>query len=391
GVLTGILRVAKESIFSDLNNLDVSTVLSNDDAADKFGFTEAEVKHILDDYALSEKYEEVRFWYNGYRFGEQIIYNPWSIMKLINKPQDGFTSHWANTSSNDLLDRLIANGDSSIQQDIEILISGSTLNRGISENIVLKDVWTDSTSLWSFFLFAGYLTVDSVKKEGIKFESVIRIPNAEVNAVYRSSIERWFGEKAGGPVGAGKIVSALLSGDIPLFTDLFSDLCAHSLSVHDIARSPEAFYHGFVLGLMVIASETHDILSNRESGYGRYDVTVVPRDKTKPGIIIEFKVVNKRLKETGYKALSSALKQIEEKKYDLELKARGIVNIIKLAIVFDGKRVIVSDKPVSQLDEGSVVNSSSESRQANQTGSDLKPKGGLLNLLRHLFFHPSRH
>lgn len=335
-MLTGILRVAKESIFSGLNNLEVYSLLG-ERYSNKFGFTEKETIDLLKYYNFEEEIESFKAWYNGYIFGSTTIYNPWSVLSYINKPDRGFMPYWVNTSENSIIKSLLAEGNKEIKLGLEKLYRGETIETTINEDIVMSEINLGSENIWSFLLLSGYLkAVERFKKEYL-FIYKLKVPNIEIKLLYRQIIERWF--KEGFVDFDFKIMlQALTEGDIKNFSKIFKRYVMTSFSYFDVSgKNPEKVYHAFTLGMLVSLSHSHEILSNRESGIGRYDVSVIPKDIERPGIIIEFKRYDEEDEETIEEMLDIALEQIEEKKYDTELKARGIEKIIKLAIVFNGK------------------------------------------------------
>jgi len=340
-ILTGILRVAKESIFSGLNNLKVCSMLSNF-YADKFGLIENEFEQILTDYSIASKKEELKSWYSGYKIGNQTIYSPWSIINLIDE-KGLIQPYWINTSSNDIIKELIKNGSDELKENVELLISGKSINKPIHENIVFAEIFTNVEILWSFLLFSGYLTFENRKLKEETIYADLKIPNTEVLCFYKNTISNWF-VSCYGASKYNHMLRSLISGNIEVFHEIFSDFVIKSFSTFDISgKEPEKFYHAFVLGMLVNLQTTHQIKSNRESGFGRYDVMVIPKDHVQPGIIIEFKKVSHFRKETLEDAARSALKQIEEKQYEQELLDLGIKKIIKLAIVFDGKKTLIQE------------------------------------------------
>lgn len=338
-VLTGILRVAKESIFSGLNNIDVSTLLSLS-YSDKFGFTEKEVENILRDYSLAGYMDEVKNWYNGYQFGNTTIYNPWSIVNYVDKPSNGFSPYWVNTSSNDLIKRILGRASKDVKSDLEYLIKGGNINKIINENIVINEVDKGSDNLWSFLLFSGYLKFEDRKLIEGRTHCSLSIPNNEVKYVYEEIIINWFNESIGSDEFT-EMLKALVDGEIEVFAEMFSKCVQVTFSYMDLGSESEKFYHAFVLGMLVSLRKEYEVKSNRESGYGRYDVMLIPKDKQKNGIIIEFKKVSTFNAETLEIAADKALKQIREKQYKTELLEAGINSIIELAIAFEGKRVLV--------------------------------------------------
>ncbi|MDQ2086580.1 AAA family ATPase [Herbivorax sp. ANBcel31] len=341
GIITGILRISKESIFSDMNNLEVCTII-DESYSDKFGFTENEAERLLEDYGLEEKLEEMKLWYNGYRFWETVIYNPWSLVYFV-KNKGRFEPYWVNTSSNDIIKTLFKNAPNEVKRDLELLIKGRSIKKEITPNITYEIIEKSGQSLWTFFLFSGYLKQENEETINSRRIFELKIPNKEVLYIYQSTIIKWFDENASN-YDLEQMIKFLLNGDVETFTYMFKDLIAKTISYFDpTGKEPEMFYHAFVLGMLVHLNNNYEIKSNRESGYGRYDVMLIPIKNIidKKSIIIEFKKVNKMAKETIEIAIEKALKQIEEKKYEEELLSKGIPqkDIIKIAIVFDGKEV----------------------------------------------------
>ena len=341
-VLTGILRIAKESIFSGFNNPGVYT-LTKPAFNDKFGFTETEVETMLNAYNLLDHYDDIRSWYNGYIFGGTVIYNPWSILNFINMGDNQFVPYWLNTSDNQLIDTLLSNGGKELKLELEQLLRGNAIEKTIDENIVMKEIESNDELLWSFLLMSGYLKyTDCRKGDADNLVYSLSIPNLEVKFIYRNIIKSYFKTKIEDR-NLEKMLNALKEGDIDYFEELFKDLVATVFSFHDFGGQPERVYHAFVAGLLTWLYGTHEIKSNRESGFGRYDIMLIPKNPVQTGYVIEFKAVNKRKKETVESATQAALNQIEEKKYETELIERGIQSIKKLAIVFDGKEVYVKE------------------------------------------------
>jgi hypothetical protein len=340
-VLTGIMRIAKESIFSGLNNPGVYTLLS-EAFNDKFGFTEEEVENLLRDFQVFERYDNVREWYNGYRFGGTVIYNPWSIINFLAQGAKTFKPYWVNTSDNEIVDTLLSKGGKELKQELELLIRSETIEKAIDDNIVLKHIDSHDNALWSFLLMGGYLKPMAERMNPVtnKMFYTLMIPNLEVKTVYVQIIERFFSTR----IENRKLefmLKALLEGDIDIFEEIFAEYVMTSMSFFDTAADPEKVYHAFVMGLLLWLGADYQVTSNRESGYGRYDIMIIPRDTAKLGVIIEFKKTRK--KETLEAAVKSALDQIETKKYETTLIQRGIKNYKKLAIVFKGKEVTVRE------------------------------------------------
>ncbi|WPC40079.1 AAA family ATPase [Clostridium sp. JS66] len=341
-LITGILRVAKESIFSGLNNLEVNTILRYN-FNDKFGFTEKEVEELANYYNAVEDMKNIKKWYNGYVFAGEVMYNPWSVLNYLKNIRDGFMPYWINSSSNDLIKRLLLKGDKEIKLDLEYLIEGKSINKVIDDTIVMAEVEDSNQNIWSFLLLSGYLK--AVKTELIRgrLNCELQIPNEEVHIFYENLIVKWFQEAMTNQK-YEEMLSNLVTGDIENFGYAFQEFVMNNLSYFDISgKEPEKVYHAFVLGMLVSISNTHEVKSNKESGFGRYDVMIIPKDISKPGIIIEFKKINVLSKETIEQGKVEALKQIDKMKYDEELINCGVKDVIKLAIVFKGKEVMISE------------------------------------------------
>jgi hypothetical protein len=342
GLITGILRVAKESVFSGLNNLEVCGVTEHS-FSDKFGFTEEEVKMLLKYYSIETHLEEVRDWYNGYTFGDEIIYNPWSVLNYTDKPKEGLRPYWVNTSSNDLVNIFLAKGSEQVKKDLEVLIEGEKIYKTVDNNVVMKNIEKTSDNLWSFLLFTGYLkTTNRTLREG-NLVCTLAIPNKEVLYLYNSIIANWFNESIGSDK-YNMMLTSLVTGDIKVFEKLLRQFVLNSISYFDVGGyEGEKVYHAFVLGLLTSLSSTHEIISNRESGYGRYDIMIIPRDISKLGIIIEFKKLDIDDTETLEETAMEALQHIEKNKYVTELEYRDVKGIKKLGIAFKGKDVLVKE------------------------------------------------
>ncbi|OCA96480.1 AAA family ATPase [Clostridium beijerinckii] len=331
----------KESIFSGLNNLDVNTILGYY-FNDKFGFTEAEIEALLNYYNTIDSIENIKKWYNGYVFGGEIIYNPWSVLNYLKKQKDGFMPYWINSSSNDLIKKLLLKGDRNMKLELEELIEGKSINKIIDDSIVMSEVEDSNENIWSFLLMSGYLK--AVKRENIEgiLHCELKIPNKEVVIFYRNLIKKWFQETMTNQK-YELMLNMLVNGEINIFSGLFKEFVINNLSYFDVSgNEPERVYHAFVLGTLVSLSENYEVKSNKESGYGRYDVMIIPKDISKTGIIIEFKKIDYFLDDTIEEATIAALKQIEDKKYSQELLQKGVKSIIKLAIVFKGKEINIT-------------------------------------------------
>ncbi len=357
-IMTGITRVSKESIFSDLNNLEVITTLSPKYET-AFGFTEEEVFNALDEQGLSDKKDVVKMWYDGFKFGEKNdIYNPWSIINYLDKKK--IATYWADSSSNGLINSLVQKGSPYIKTMMETLINGKAINVRIDEQIVFSELDYSEDAVWSLMLASGYLKVISseelnlIRESGNEYE--LALTNREILFMFRKMILRWF---TPAKHETNEFIKALINGDVESMNEYMNDVALQTFSSFDSGKkesakkTPENFYHGFVLGLMVDQTENYLIISNRESGYGRYDIMLEPIDKSNeklPGIVIEFKVINPKKETTLEDTVEAALEQIEEKKYDAELIKRGVKkeNIHHYGFAFKGKEVLIESRKLPQ-------------------------------------------
>ncbi len=331
-VITGILRIAKESLFSGVNNLKVYSILSQN-YSEHFGFTEPEVDNILNKSNLSEKSAEIKQWYNGYKVGRTTIYNPWSIVNCIQE-KGTIKPYWINTSDNQLIKDLLKKSPLTIKKDFEELVEGNTVEKLIDEQMAFQYLNNNPEATWSLLLMAGYLNPVSSKDtdQGVFVE--LSIPNREVRNLYRQIIEQWLSNGYG--IGwYNEFIESLLEGRIEEFKNHLEKVLLQIVSCHDVSKEPEAFYHGLLLGFMVSLNQTHEIKSNRESGLGRFDILIIPKNLAKSGIVMELKV--KGEKETLEVCAHRALQQIEQKKYIEEFKQRGINKVIQIGIGFKGK------------------------------------------------------
>ena len=348
GIMTGITRISKESIFSDLNNLKVITVTS-DRYATAFGFTEEEVFAALDEYGLSEHKKMVKEWYDGFTIGNYTdMYNPWSVISFLSEKK--YKPYWANTSSNELVSDLIIKAGAGIKKDFEELMKGNTIHCSIDEQLVYNQLNRNESAIWSLLVASGYLKIVDYKgyngdilEEEPMYE--IAITNGEVRQMFRGMLKSWFDEAK---ESYNEFIKAMLFNDLDAMNIYMNRVTMQTFSSFDTGKNPsesepERFYHGFVLGLMADLSKDYIITSNRESGFGRYDVMIEPKDKGKKAVIIEFKVHNPRRESSLEETVQSALNQIEEKKYEMLLLTKGFrkEQIYKYGFAFEGKKVLI--------------------------------------------------
>ena len=379
-IMTGITRVSKESTFSDLNNLKVITVTS-DEYSKCFGFTEEEVFDALDEQELSSEKEKVKKWYDGFTFGtSKDVYNPWSIINFLDEKK--YKTYWADSSSNGLVSQLIQQGSSKTKVIMEELLEGKSIKTKLDEQIVFNQLDGSSEAIWSLLLASGYLKVDYVDFANSEGNNIyeLSLTNFEVKKMFEKMIDNWFKTRDDS---SSEFVSALIQGDLDAMNYYINEITANIFSCFDVAGKEESrirpedlascydckgvanglslndssnlyamtrkssrFYHGFVLGLMVDKREDYIIKSNKESGFGRYDVMMIPRDTENsnlPGLILEFKVINHSMEKSLEETVKSALQQIEEKKYDTELLKAGVKkeNIRHYGFAFEGKNVLI--------------------------------------------------
>ncbi len=342
-LLTGITRVSKESVFSDLNNLKVVTT-TTEKYEDSFGFTEEEVFHALEERGLGDQKEAVKQWYDGFTFGRlRDIYNPWSITNFLDEKR--FLPYWANTSSHGLVSRLLQTADKSVKENLEILLHGGSIAVLIEEQIVFNQLDTDVNAVWSLLLASGYLKVESAGvEEGIY---TLSLTNQEIFLMLKGTVRDWFHSSGN----YGEFLRALLACDIKAMNAYLNRLLVQVASFFDggshpsSVTEPERFYHGLVLGLIAELEGEYHVRSNRESGFGRYDVMLEPAVSGGTAFILEFKVIDPGEEKSLEETADAGLKQIKEKKYAEELIARGFrsENIRSYAFAFEGKRVLVKE------------------------------------------------
>ncbi len=345
-IMTGITRVSKESIFSDLNHLKVITVTS-EQYATCFGFTENEVFSTLETRGLSKEKENIKFWYDGFIFGNQPdIYNPWSITNYLD--EEKYAPYWASTSSNTLVSELIRHGDADLKMQMEDLLAGKSLEAAFDEQIIFDQLGHVPGAVWSLLMASGYLKPVSHTfiPETCEHHYLLKITNFETLAMFKKMISHWFPEDV---TSYKNFKKALLLGDLDYMNEFMNDVSKAMFSSFDSGNhpseksQPERFYHGFVLGLVVDLADQYHIRSNRESGFGRYDVIMEPKTNACDAIIMEFKVFSKKKDKTLEQAVKNALKQIEDKAYDTDLLAKGIPQerIRHYGFAFEGKTVLI--------------------------------------------------
>ncbi len=341
-VVTGILRVAKESLFSGLNNLGVYTLLRSEFNT-CFGFTEAEVTALLVRSGRADKLSLVRGWYNGYLFGGEVIYNPWSVLGFLDAEDAKLRPYWLSTSSNDLVHELLVRHALRLQPVFEALLEGGSLERVLDENVVLSEIAENEGALWSLLVFTGYLKAEELPGDpNERAVHRLSIPNREVREVYTTTFHRWMEARMRGHGGSlEELCQALLTGDAELLEEQLQAFVTNLLSYHDPGTvKPERVYHAFVVGLLAVLEPGYQVRSNRESGEGRPDVMIRPMQPGKPGVVLELKVAKSR-KKTLAQALAEGLTQLQANDYGAELRAAGAPTVHAFAVAFDGKSVRV--------------------------------------------------
>ena len=345
-IMTGITRVSRESIFSDLNNLKVVTTTS-DEYADSFGFTEKEVFAALDEFGMSDQKQKVKKWYDGFTFGDQTdIYNPWSILNYLDTGKA--TAYWANSSSNSLVGKLIREGNADIKQKFEDLICGHSIITALDEQIVYGELDGNEEGVWSLLLAGGYLKVLRYEENSDELEEPnyeLCLTNREVRRMFCVMVKGWFRRSSRE---YNEFIKALLSDDLKAMNHYMNKVALATFSTFDTgkkpseAAEPERFYHGFVLGLLVDLADRYTVTSNRESGFGRYDVLLEPK-REEDGIILEFKVQDAEEEAELTDTVKAALEQIEKKRYESILTEKGVPKerIRKYGFAFCGKKVLI--------------------------------------------------
>ena len=338
GILTGILRVAKESIFSGLNNLKINSIL-DEKYSQYFGFTASEVRAMAAYYGVPDKYDEICQWYDGYRFGDTDIFNPWSVINYFNnncKPK----AFWQFTGSNDIIGEVLANADEDIYERLNMLMQGKSFLTYVDTGVIYPQIQNNPSTIYSFLLVAGYLkSLRSDSEFGSDYMCEVAIPNKEISFVYSKEILSKL-DKIIPSSTAIAIQEAIYAGNSAALQKQLHKLLLQSASYHDTTH--ENFYHGLVLGLCAMFDNRYDVTSNRESGEGRYDIQLFPLRKNLPGILIELKAA-KGCSDTALDELAqNALQQINDRKYDTEMLKHGVDGIIKYGVAFCGKKVSIA-------------------------------------------------
>ena len=335
-VITGVSRVAKESIFSGANNLDVYTILQDNEFDKDFGITTKEIEKVIQDFEIQEEKEEIKKWYDGYIIGKETgIYNPWSILKYLKNRE--IMPYWVNTSSNDII-KLILKNSTTVKEKIERLLKEEAIEVKIDQETVIVGIEKNEDNIWGLLVGTGYLkvieTVD-IQKKLYK----VKMPNKEIELLFEDIIDDWFRDKVIGN-DLNSILKDLVNLNLEEFEEKFKILVKQMFSYMDVGvNTAENFYHAFVLGMLVGLKDTYYVNSNRESGMGRYDIMLEPQDKNANSFIMEFKVYKEEKENTIEDTIANAKKQIEERKYEENLKEKGFTNITKMVFAFKGKEV----------------------------------------------------
>ncbi len=339
GVVTGCLRITKESIFTGLNNLKVNSVLSGD-FSEGFGFSESEVREILSSYGISEKFEDVKSWYDGYLFGSTEIYNPWSVISYVDGEINGHVEfpmpYWSNTSSNSIIRKMVEKADDSIKSELDELISGGTIEKRVQEDITYEDIEKNKENLWNFLFFTGYLKKVSMRQDGRQIYITMKIPNQEICSIYENKIREWFEEKVE-KSDFSELYEAIKKRDTDEIGKFVRRILADSISFYD---SDESFYHGFFLSLLYQMPD-YSVKSNREEGDGRPDIILYPNHPEDPAYIFEIKR-RKKFSEMQ-DGLNEALNQIIDKQYESGILEDGYIAAVSFGICFCKKSCIVAE------------------------------------------------
>ncbi len=339
-VLTGVLRIAKESIFSGLNNLVVSSVLSGG-YRDAFGFTKEEVTLLSQKLGYTDKLSELAEWYDGYNFQGIEIYNPWSVLNYFDqdcKPR----AYWMNTSSNSILHDLLTHADRRRYEEIDRLMKGGSIVTPLTDGIIYQNIGAMRTALWSVMLYTGYLKCTETMDEDELPQYVLSIPNHEIRSVYRTEILQSLDDGTGNTEAAlYDMLQAMITGDTALFEENLQDLLLRSMSYHDTAKTPEAFYHGLMLGFTLYYEHRYRTQSNRESGYGRFDLAMFPKKANLPGVLLEFKAAE--TPDALRSSAAEAFTQIADKSYLTEFRAQNVTDVWCYGIAFCGKQVMIKN------------------------------------------------
>jgi len=334
-VLTGILRVSKESLFSDLNNLKVYSLLHSC-YSEYFGFTETEVDNLLQLTHLQGQQDDIRNWFNGYQFGNSTIYNPWSIINCLFEGGK-LQPYWVNTGGHDLIKRLLIQSRGPFKEKFEVLMQNKSIEVFLDEHLVFQYLENNETSMWNLLLAAGYLKIVTTEQRSQGLWAYVQIPNFEIRSIYQRIVEQWLSDGYG-IEWYNHFLNYLLQGEIEKFSEKLQEFLVGIVSNQDTARFPEAFFHGLMLGFAASLDPKQYILkSNREAGYGRYDIAIIPKDQTKLGILLECKAAKKRAELT--KKAKEALLQINTKQYEVEFQQYGIKQILKLGLALWGKEL----------------------------------------------------
>ena len=337
-ILTGVSRIAKESLFSGMNNFDVYTIMDNE-FADDFGITEDEMKKIIKDFNIQDEEKEIKRWYDGYKIGNvEGIYNPWSILNYLKNKE--LKPYWVNTSSNDLI-KMTLEKSTTLKEQMERLLKDEAIEATIDLETIIVGIENKEENIWGLMLQTGYLKVEeTVSLEERRYK--VKLPNNEIKDLIRGIIREWFSNKVLGN-DLRSILQDLVSLNLKEFEKKFRVLVEEMFSYMDVGKNTaENFYHAFVLGMLVGLKDTYYVNSNRESGFGRYDIMLEPKDKNGNSFIMEFKVMENMEEKTIEDTVENAKKQIEEKRYEENLKERGFTNITKMVYAFNGKEVKMS-------------------------------------------------